>query len=63
MLQRAFNGTAEEMGLRALTIATTSLLKLVLALGFWMENRDDLTTGLQPFAIGQNTATVRKFLR
>ena len=32
VLQRAFDGTAEEMGLRAPTIATTSLLKLVLAL-------------------------------
>ena len=36
MLQRAFDGTAEEIGLRAPTIATLSLLKLVLALGFRM---------------------------
>ena len=62
MLQRAFDGTAEEMGLRAPTIATPSLLKLVLALGFRMEIRDDLTTGLHPFFLGQHTATVRKFL-
>ena len=62
VLQRAFDGTAEEMGLRAPTIATPSLLKLVLALGFRMESRDDLTTGLHPFVLGQHTATVHKFL-
>ena len=62
MLQRAFDGTAEEMGLRTPTIATLSLLKLVLALGFRMESRDDLTTGLHPFVLGQHTATVHKFL-
>ena len=28
-----------------------------------MESRDDLTTGLHPFVLGQHTATVRKFLR
>ena len=33
VLQRALDGTAEEMGLRAPTIATLSLIKLVLALG------------------------------
>ena len=54
---------AEEMGLRAPKIVTPYLLKLVLALGFRMEIRDDLTTGLHPFVLGQHTATVRKFLR
>ena len=63
VLQRAFDAKAEEMGLCAPTIATHSLLNLVLALGFWMESRDDLTKGLHPFVIGQHTATVRKFLR
>ena len=62
MLQWAFDGTAEEMGLRTPTIATPSLLKLVLALGFWMKSRDDLTTGLHPFVLGQQKATVCKFL-
>ena len=28
-----------------------------------MESRDNLTTGLHPFVLGQHTATVRKFLR
>ena len=28
-----------------------------------MESRDDLTTGLHPFVLGQHTATVCKFLR
>ena len=51
------------MGICALTIATLSLLKLVLALGFRMEIWDDLTTGLHPFVLGQYTSTVRKFLR
>ena len=62
VLQRAFDTSAEDMGLRAPTIATPPLLKLVLALGFRMESRDDLTTGLHPFVLGQHTATVRKFL-
>ena len=39
------------------------MLKLVLALGFRMESRDDLTTWLHSFVPGQQTATVRKFLR
>ena len=51
------------MGLRDPTIATPSLLKCVLALGFRMESRDNLTTGLHPFVLGQHTSTVRKFLR
>ena len=51
------------MGLRTPTIATPSLLKLVLALGFRMESRDNLTTGLHPFVLGQNMATVHKFFR
>ena len=63
MLQQDFDGTAKDMGLRTPTIATPSLLKLVLALGFRMESRDDLTTGLHPFVLRQHTATVRKFLR
>ena len=63
VLQRSFEGTAKEMGLRAPTIATPSLIKLVLALGFRMESRDDLTTGLHPFVLGQHMAMVRKFLR
>ena len=50
------------MGLRAPTIATPSLLKLVLALGFRMESRDDLTTGLHHFLLRQHQATVHKFL-
>ena len=44
------------------TIVTPSLLNLVLALGFYMESWDTLTTGLHPFVIGQHTATFRKFL-
>ena len=54
VLQRSFDTAAEDMGLRALTIATPYLMKLLLALGFRMESREDLTTGLHP--------TVRKFL-
>ena len=63
VLQQAFDRTAEEMRLRAPTIATPSLLKLVLALGFRMDSRDDLTTGLHHFFLGHHMATVHKFLR
>ena len=62
VLQRAFDAAAKDMGLRAPTLATPSLLKLVFALGFRMESQDDLTTGLHPFVLGQHTATVCKFL-
>ena len=63
MLQRAFDTAAEDMGLRTRTIATPSLLNLLLVLRFRMEIRDDLTTGLHPFFLGHHTATVWKFLR
>ena len=53
-LQQAFDAAAEDMGLRAPTIATPSLLKLVLALGFWMDSWNDLTTGLHPFVLGRS---------
>ena len=52
---------AEDMGLPAETITTPSLLKLVLALRFRMEIRDNLTTGLHPFVLRQHMATVWKF--
>ena len=51
------------MGLSAPTIATPSVLKMVLALGLRMDSQDNLTTGRHPFVLGHNTATVRKFLR
>ena len=51
VLQRAFDTAAEDMGLRAPTIATPSLLKLMLALGFKMESQEDLTTVLHPFIL------------
>ena len=63
VLQRAFDTATEYMGWKSPTIATPSLLKLVLALGFQMESRENLTTGLHPFVLGQHMATVRKFLR
>ena len=63
VLQWAFDTATEDMGLRAPTIATPSLLKLALALSSRMEIRYDLTTGLHPFFLGQHTAMVRKFLR
>ena len=62
VLQRSFNTAAEDMGLCAPTIAAPSVLTLVLALGFRMESRDDLTTGLHPFVLGQHTVMVSKFL-
>ena len=63
VLQRAFDTASYDMGLHAPTIATYSLLKLVLAIGFRMDSWGEPTTGLHPFVLGHNTATVRKFLR
>ena len=63
VLQRAFYTATEEMGLRAPTIVTPYLLKLMLALGFRMEIWDDLTTEIHPFVLGKHMASVRKFLR
>ena len=62
VLQQVFNTAIEDMGIWALTIATPSLLKLVLALRFRIEIWDDLTTGLHRFVLRQHTATFRKFL-
>ena len=62
VLQRAFDMAAEDMGLRAPTIATPYLLMLVLALGFRIESRNDLTTGIDPFVLGQHTSTVQNFI-
>ena len=61
-MQQAFNAAPEDMGLRAPTIVTPSVLKLVLGLGIQMEIRDDMTTVLHPFFLVQHTATIRKFL-
>ena len=63
VLQQTIDTSAEDIGLRAPTISTPYLLKLVLALGFRMEIRDDLTTGIHPFVLGHHMTTVRKFLR
>ena len=62
VFQRTFDMFAEDMGLRSTTIATPSLLKLVLALVLQMDSQDNLTTGFYPFVLGQHTATIRKFL-
>ena len=62
VFQKAFDTAVEYTGLRAPTIATPSLLKLVLALRFRMESRDDLTAGLHPSFLVHHTAKVRKFL-
>ena len=51
------------MELRAPTITTPSLLKLVIAFWFRMESRDNLTTEIHPFVLRLHTATVRKSLR
>ena len=61
MLHRALDAAAEDMGLRAPTIVTPSLLMLVLALGYRMESWDNLTTGLHPFVLGQHISKDCKF--
>ena len=63
VLQQALDAAAEDMRIRTPTIETPSLLMLVLALGFWVESWDGLTTGFHPFVLGHHTSTVSKFLR
>ena len=63
VLQRDFDTAVKDMELRTPTIATPSLLKLVLTLGFQMVIQDELTTVLHPFVLVQHTALVSKFLR
>ena len=56
MLQRALNEAATEISLRAPTVATRALLIMVLGLDFYFASKDDLSSGLHDFMLGQHTA-------
>ena len=56
VLQRALNKAAADLSLRAPTFATTALLKMVLELDFCLASKDDLSSGLHAFTLGQHTS-------
>ena len=62
MLQRALNKAATDLSLRAPTVATPALLKMVLGLDFCLARKDDLSSGLHAFTLGQHTSARRKLL-
>ena len=51
---------AETIGVNLPTVATPPLLKKVMTLGVWMQYPEDLTSGIQPFVLGQHTAPQRE---
>ena len=52
VLQRALNKAAADLSLRAPTVATPALLKMVLGMDFCLASKDDLSSGLHAFALG-----------
>ena len=60
MLQDALDGAVALLSAHVSIIATPALLKVLLGLQLCMEDREDLTMGVQLFTIGQNTITVQK---
>ena len=63
VFQRALNKAAADLSLCARTVATPALLKMVLGLDFCLASKDDLSSGLHAFALGQHTAARRKLLK
>ena len=63
VLQRSMNKAAVDLSLRAPTVATPALLKMVLGLDFCLTSKDDLSSGLHAFTLGQHTAARRKLLK
>ena len=63
VLQRALNKASADLSLRAPTVATPALLKMVLGLDFCLASKDDLSLGLHAFTLGQHTAARRKLLK
>ena len=51
VLQRALNKAAADLSLRAPTVATPALLKMVLGLDFCLASKDDLSSGLHAFTL------------
>ena len=63
VFQRALNKAASDLSLRAPTVATPALLKMVLGLDFCLANKDDLSSVLHAFTLGQHTAAWQKLLK
>ena len=63
VLQRALNKAAADLTLRAPTVATLALLKMVLGPDFCLTSKDDLSSGLHAFTLVQHTAARRKLLK
>ena len=63
VLKRALNKAATDLSLRAPTVATPALLKMVLGLHFCLARKYDLSSGLHAFTLGQHTAARRKLLK
>ena len=62
-LQRKIDDTAYRMSVCAPIIATPSLLKMVLALEFHLDHRDNLGTGLHQFCLIQHISVAWKVLK
>ena len=62
-LQWEFNNAARWLGACAPIVVTPGLFKMILALSFCLEHRDDLGTGIHMFFLGQHTSDSRKLLK
>ena len=62
-LQRALDNTTRRLNVQAPINATPGLLKITLTIGFRLEHRDDLGSGLHKFGIVQHTSASRKVLK
>ena len=63
VLRRALNKAAADLSLCAPTVATPALLKMVLGMDFCLTSKDDFSSGLHAFTLGQHTAARRKLLK
>ena len=63
VLQRALNKAAADLSLRAPTVATPALLKMVLGMDFCFASKDEISLGLHAFTLVQHTAAQRKLLK
>ena len=62
-LQRALNNTSWNLSVCAPIVTTAGLPKLTLALGFHLEYRDNLGTGLHQFNLGEHISVSWKILK
>ena len=62
-LQHAFDYTTQRLGVRSPIITTPSLLNMYLALGFFLNHRDNLEAGMHQFLMVQHTYAARKVLK